>query len=161
MSFFIAYFQYNNTEKESDTMNENGLSSIKDGKGFNNVICTLTDFRRAKDFYELSLRDNETRKSAYLRANLYSFDQLRELKNKTVLISGLHEAGLKGVIPEKIKVKVIELKSEEDEDILNNFPHLKITAYLRLSALSKNTFPMSEKKFPAIDISWSCISVTR
>lgn len=45
-------------------MNENGLSSIKDGKGFNNVICTLTDFRRAKDFYELSLRDNETRKSA-------------------------------------------------------------------------------------------------
>ena len=142
MSFFIAYFQYNNTEKESDTMNENGLSSIKDGKGFNNVICTLTDFRRAKDFYELSLRDNETRKSAYLRANLYSFDQLRELKNKTVLISGLHEAGLKGVIPEKIKVKVIELKSEEDEDILNNFPHLEQVVTSIMSSFS--THPLRD-----------------
>lgn len=129
-------------------MNENGLSSIKDGKGFNNVICTLTDFRRAKDFYELSLRDNETRKSAYLRANLYSFDQLRELKNKTVLISGLHEAGLKGVIPEKIKVKVIELKSEEDEDILNNFPHLEDNRISEIVSLIKKYVSYVGKEVP-------------
>lgn len=129
-------------------MDENSLKEIKDGKPFKEVECVLSDFRRAKDIYELALQDSSTRRSAYLKANLYSFEQLKEMKNKTVLISGLHEAGLKGVIPEKIKVKVIELKSEEEEDLLSNFPHIDDNRIIEIIGLIKKYVAYVGKEVP-------------
>lgn len=102
----------------------NSLSEIKDGKAFKNVECVLVDFKKSKDIYDITLQDKDTRKSAYLRANLYSFDQMKEMKGKSVLITGLHEPGMRNVQPEKIKIKNIEIKSAEEEDVLQGYLHL-------------------------------------
>lgn len=125
------------------------LQEIKDGETFKNVECVLVDFRKVKDVFELTLQDRHTVKQAYLKANLYDFKQIKELKGKTVQVSGLHEDGIPGVIAEKIKVKAIQLKSEEKEDLLKNYPHLEAGRLAEIIQLIKKYVTYVGREVPA------------
>lgn len=107
------------------------LLNIGNGEKFENVPCILKEFKKSRDTYEIVVSDSECTRYGYVKANLFSYEQLQGFVNKVVTISGLHEAGLEGVVPEKIKVKNIVLKpqSSTDEDALKLSYHIE-DAYL-------------------------------
>ncbi len=110
------------------------LNNLQPGEKFSDVSCILRDFRKGREHFDLVLCDKETVKAAYMSTNLYDFEQVMALKGKPVLISGLCEAGLSGIIPEKIKIKQIVLMPEERQDmseLLLGISKERLDAYLK------------------------------
>lgn len=109
------------------------LKNITDGVSFRDVECVLKDFKKSRDSYELILSDSDCRRSGYVKNNLFDFEQMKEFRDKVILISGLHEPGLQGVVAEKLKVKNIELKQFDESELVAMMPHIesaKLDEYL-------------------------------
>ena len=100
------------------------LQSITGGNSFKDVQCVLSEFRKSKDLFELTLVDGAFSCSGYVKSNLFSFEQIKDFRGKVILISGLHEPGLLGVVPEKLKIKNIELK-ECQKELVSMIPHIQ------------------------------------
>jgi hypothetical protein len=103
------------------------LREIGGGKAFREVTCVLVDFKKNKDRYSLSLQDEDSSRQAYIMGNLYGFSQMKELKGRRVMISGLHEPGIPNIVPDNVKVKEItEAPAAEDgeDSLLASLPHI-------------------------------------
>ena len=85
------------------------LQNISGGERFEDICCILKNFYNSKDAYDLILQSKEISKKAFMRSNLFTFEQMKSFKGKAVIISGYCEPALDGLIEEKIKVKDIRL----------------------------------------------------
>lgn len=111
--------------------NKMSLKSIAGGVTFKDVECILVDFKRNRDIYEVMLESEGCCREGYLKCNLYDYEQMKNFLKKQILISGLHEPGLSGVIKEKLKIKNIEWKQT---DALEGAPRIedeRLDDYLR------------------------------
>lgn len=100
-------------------MEKMALKDIADGRSFKDVSCLLKDFRSDGDKYELVLSDQNCTRKAYIKKNLFSFEQMKSFLGKVILISGIHEAGLSGVVKENIKVKNIEVDKSDTTSLVD------------------------------------------
>ena len=101
------------------------LRDIAGGAPFKGVECILEGFqKKSTGSYELVLSDSGCRRHGHLRSNLFSYEQLQELRGKVVIISGLHEPGLPGLVPDRVKVKDIELKQLDAGELVAMMPHI-------------------------------------
>lgn len=101
------------------------LKEITGGIKFENVSCIIKDFGKSRDQFDIILADSETTRSAYVRSNLFSYEQIKSFQGKVVLVSGLHEPGINGVVPEKIKIKNIEIKPADADEFTEHMPHIE------------------------------------
>lgn len=91
-------------------MEKMALNEIGYAGSFKGIVCILKSFKRHGDEFLLTLTDKQTVCDyAYIKANLFSYEQLKSFEGKPVEITGLHEPGLTGVKKERIKVKNIVL----------------------------------------------------
>lgn len=97
-------------------MEKMALKDIGNGISFKCVVCILKSFKRRGDEFLLTLSDKQTICDfAYIKANLFSYEQMKAFEGKPVEITGLHEPGLTDVKKARIKVKNIVLCQNADE----------------------------------------------
>lgn len=99
-------------------MEKMALNDIRDGRSFKNVACLLKSFKRQGDVYLLTLTDKQVSCNfAYIKTNLFSYEQMKAFVGKAVMISGLHEVGLADAVKERVKVKniVLDEKGEQQQ----------------------------------------------
>ncbi len=99
-------------------MEKMALKDIGNGRTFKGVICVLKSFKRCGDEYLLTLTDKYTSCDfAFVKTNLFSYEQMKSFEGKPVEVTGLHEPGLTNVKKERIKVKNIVL-CEDGKELL-------------------------------------------
>lgn len=97
-------------------MEKMALKDIGNGQSFKGVVCVLKSFKRHGNEYLLTLSDKHTNYDfAYIKTNLFSYEQMKSFEGKPVELAGLHEPGLANVKKERIKVKNIVLCEGAEE----------------------------------------------
>lgn len=102
------------------------LRDIADGKKFQSVECVMTSFyhNRNRNRYEVTLQSGDCVKRGSVGDALFSYTQMQEMKDKVIVISGVHEPGLGTTIAESLKIKRMEIPESTEENLLANYIYI-------------------------------------